>query len=319
MKLTRLLHVADLHGSEMCFCKVVKCVEMYKPDVITVCGDLTGKGIVPIVQQSDGSFKSSFYDKVYELRSKEEVTKLVDKIRMNGWYEWHCTPSEIENFRASEEMQARVFKQLIPETMKRWVSLATEALGEKKVRLFMLPGNDDDFVIDEPLNATGSESIVNPEGKVVMIDDEHEMISTGFTNITPWHAERDIPEDELARKIEDMTNKVKNMKSAIFNFHCPPHGTMLDAAPKVDEKLRPVMSGGGVVIAPAGSTAVRAAIEKYQPLLGLHGHIHESRGLEKIGRTLCINPGSEYGEGILHGCIVNLGKDDIRSYLFTCG
>jgi Icc-related predicted phosphoesterase len=292
---------------------------MYKPDVITVCGDLTGKGIVPIVQQSDGSFKSSFYDKVYELRSKEEVTKLVDKIRMNGWYEWHCTPSEMEDFRASEEVQARVFKQLIPETMKRWVSLATEALREKKVRLFMLPGNDDDFVIDEPLNATGSENIVNPEGKVVMIDDEHEMISTGFTNITPWHAERDIPEDELTRKIEDMTSKVKNMNSAIFNFHCPPYGTMLDAAPKVDEKLRPVMSGGGVVIAPAGSTAVRAAIEKYQPLLGLHGHIHESRGLEKIGRTLCINPGSEYGEGILHGCIVNLGKDYIRSYLFTCG
>jgi Icc-related predicted phosphoesterase len=319
MKLTRLLHVADLHGSEMCFRKVVNSIEIYKPDLITVCGDLTGKGIVPIVQQSDGSFKSSFYDKAYELRSKEEVTKLVDKIRMNGWYEWHCTPSEIENFRASEEMQAGVFKQLIHETMKRWISFAAEALKGKKVRLFMLPGNDDDFVIDQPLNATGCGNIVNPEGKVVMIDDEHEMISTGYSNITPWHAERDIPEDELARKIEDMTSKVKNMKSAIFNFHCPPYGTMLDAAPKVDEKLRPVMSGGGVVIGPAGSTAVRAAIEKYQPLLGLHGHIHESRGLEKIGRTLCINPGSEYGEGILRGCIVNLGKDDVKSYLLTRG
>jgi hypothetical protein len=319
MKLTRLLHVADLHGSEMCFHKVIKSVDIYKPDLITVCGDLTGKGIVPIVRQADGSFKSSFYDKVYELRSGEEVTKLVDKIRMNGWYDWHCTPSEIEDFRASEEMQARLFKQLIHETMKRWISFAEEALKGMKVRLFMLPGNDDDFVIDEPLNATDCESIVNPEGKVVMIDDEHEMISTGYSNITPWHAERDIPEDELARKIEDMTSKVKNMKSAIFNFHCPPYGTMLDAAPKIDEKLRPVMSGGGVTIAPAGSTAVRAAIEKYQPLLGLHGHIHESRGLEKIGRTLCINPGSEYGEGILRGCIVNLGKDDIKSYLLTRG
>ena len=319
MKLTRLLHVADLHGSEMCFRKVIKSVDIYKPDVITVCGDLTGKGIVPIVQQSDGSFKSSFYDKAYELRNKEEVTNLVDKIRMNGWYDWHCTPSEIENFRASEAMQARIFKQLIHETVKRWISFAEEALRGREVRLFMLPGNDDDFVIDEPLNATACENIVNPEGKVVMVDDEHEMISTGYSNITPWHAERDIPEEELARKIEDMTSKVKNMKLAIFNFHCPPYGTMLDAAPKVDEKLRPVMSGGGVVIAPAGSTAVRAAIEKYQPSLGLHGHIHESRGLEKIGRTLCINPGSEYGEGILRGCIVNLGKDDIRSYLLTRG
>jgi Icc-related predicted phosphoesterase len=317
LKLTRLFHAADLHGSEMCFRKVIKSVEIYKPDVITVCGDLTGKGIVPIVQQSDGTFRSSFYDKVYELQSSEEVAKLVGKIRMNGWYDWHCTPSEMEDFRTSEEIQARVFKQLIPETMKRWVSYSEEALKGKKVRLFMLPGNDDDFAIDEALS--GSDTIVNPEGKVVMIDEEHEMISTGFSNISPWHAERDIPEDQLARKIEDMTSKVKNMKSAIFNFHCPPYGTMLDAAPKVDEKLRPVMTGGGAVIAPAGSTAVRAAIEKHQPMLGLHGHIHESRGLEKIGRTLCINPGSEYGEGILRGCIVNLGKDGVMSHLFTCG
>ena len=131
MKLTRLFHVADLHGSEMCFRKVVKSVEIYKPDVITVCGDLTGKGIVPIVQQSDGTFKSTFYDKVYELQSSEEVAKLVDQIRMNGWYDWHCTPGEMEDFRASEEVQARVFKQLIPETMKRWVSYSEEALRGK--------------------------------------------------------------------------------------------------------------------------------------------------------------------------------------------
>jgi len=317
MKLTRLLHVADLHGSEMCFRKVVKSVDLYKPDVITVGGDLTGKGIVPIVQQADGSFKSSFYDKAYEMRSKEEVAQLVEKIRMNGWYEWQCTPSDLDAFKASEEIQAKVFRQVIPDTMKRWVSYAEEQLRGKNVRMFMLPGNDDYFVIDEALAV--SDSIVNPEGKVVMVDDDHEMISTGFTNITPWHAERDIPEEELARKIEDMASKVKNMKSAIFNLHCPPYGTMLDSAPKVDDQLRPVMSGGGVVIAPAGSTAVRAAIEKYQPLLGLHGHIHESRGIEKIGRTLCINPGSEYGEGILHGCIVNLSKDDVKSYLLTRG
>jgi Icc-related predicted phosphoesterase len=317
MKLTRLLHVADLHGSEMCFRKVVKSVELYKPDVITVGGDLTGKGIVPIVQHPDGVFKANFYDKAYELRSKEEVNELVEKIRMNGWYEWLCSPSELEEFKASQEIQARIFKQVIPATIKRWVSYAEENLRGKNIKLFMLPGNDDDFAIDQAF--LGTESIVNPEGKVLMVDENHEMISTGFTNVTPWHAERDIPEEELARKIEDMAGKVKDMKSAIFNFHCPPYGTMLDAAPKVDAELRPVMSGGGPVIAPAGSTAVRAAIEKYQPLLGLHGHIHESRGIEKIGRTLCINPGSEYGEGILRGCIVNLGKDDVKSYLLTRG
>ena len=292
-------------------------MDMYKPNVITVGGDLTGKGIVPVVQYPDGTFKANLYEKPYELRSKEEVSELVEKIRMNGWYEWQCTPSELDEFKANTEVQARVFKEVIPATIKRWVNYAEEALKGKNIKLFMLPGNDDYFAIDQAI--TGFDDIVNPEGKVVMIDDEHEMISTGFSNITPWHAERDIPEEELARKIDGMANEVKNMKSAIFNLHCPPYGTMLDEAPKVDAELRPVVSGGGVVMAPAGSTAVRGAIEKYQPLLGLHGHIHESRGLEKIGRTLCINPGSEYGEGILHGCIVNLGKDDVKSYLLTRG
>ena len=46
----------------------------------------------------------------------------------------------------------------------------------------------------------------------------------------------------------------------------------------------------------AGSTAVRASIEKHQPLVGLHGHIHESKGFVTLGRTLCLNPGSEYGK-----------------------
>jgi len=65
--------------------------------------------------------------------------------------------------------------------------------------------------------------------------------------------------------------------------------------------------------------AVREAIEKYKPLLGLHGHIHESRGVVNIGRTLCINPGSEYGEGIIRGAIVDLAKDKVLSYQLTSG
>jgi len=69
----------------------------------------------------------------------------------------------------------------------------------------------------------------------------------------------------------------------------------------------------------AGSKSVRRAIEKYQPLLGLHGHIHESQSVAKIGKTTCINPGSEYGEGVLRGCIVILGDGKIEGYQMTRG
>jgi len=319
VKLTRLFHAADLHGSEACFRKVVASVKLYKPDVITICGDLTGKGIIPIIERPDTTFTASFFGKEYAMRTQQEVGSLVEKIRLNGWYDWHCTPAQMDEFRASKELQTKIFSQVIPETMKRWVSMARDGLKGKNVRLFILPGNDDEFVVDEVLRDTGCDYITNPEGKIVQIDADHEMISTGYCNITPWHAYRDIPEEELAQKIEAMASQVKNMSSCIFNFHCPPFNTLLDAAPKLDKTLRPIMSGGATEMAPAGSVAVRNAIEKYQPFLGLHGHIHESRGVEKIGRTMCVNPGSEYGEGIVRGCLINMDKDSVKSYLFTSG
>jgi len=74
-----------------------------------------------------------------------------------------------------------------------------------------------------------------------------------------------------------------------------------------------------VVMFGAGSRSVRTAIEKTQPLLSLHGHIHESPGAVRIGKTLCINPGSEYGEGVLRGCILNLSAGQIDSYQLTAG
>jgi Icc-related predicted phosphoesterase len=73
-------------------------------------------------------------------------------------------------------------------------------------------------------------------------------------------------------------------------------------------------------MAPVGSTAVREAIERQRPLLGLHGHVHESAGVEKIGRTVCINPGSDYGDGILRGAIVELDRDrGVRNWQLTQG
>jgi Icc-related predicted phosphoesterase len=76
---------------------------------------------------------------------------------------------------------------------------------------------------------------------------------------------------------------------------------------------------GGEVTGPVGSTAVRAAIEEHQPLLSLHGHIHESGGAVRIGRTLAINAGSEYGEGVLRGVLVTVGGGKVLRYQATTG
>ena len=120
--------------------------------------------------------------------------------------------------------------------------------------------------------------------------------------------------------IDSMAGEIKDFEHCIFNFHCPPHDTVLDQAPQLDEQMRPVLEiGGKPRMVPVGSRAVRQAIDRYQPRLALHGHIHESRGSQKLGRTVCLNPGSEYGEGVLRGVIVDIDTKGIKSVTFTSG
>jgi Icc-related predicted phosphoesterase len=128
-----------------------------------------------------------------------------------------------------------------------------------------------------------------------------------------------VPEEELARRIDEVVAQIpsSDLPTAIFNFHCPPYGSGLDLAPRLDETLKPVVIGGVVETIPVGSTAVRSAIERYQPQLGLHGHIHESRGAQRLGRTLCLNPGSEYQDGILRAAVIDFSGPLVRNYVLV--
>ena len=80
-----------------------------------------------------------------------------------------------------------------------------------------------------------------------------------------------------------------------------------------------MMRAGQVEIVPVGSRAVRRAIEAFQPLISLHGHIHESRGIQRIGRTIAINPGSEYTSGRIHGALIELRRDKVRGHQLVVG
>jgi Icc-related predicted phosphoesterase len=204
------------------------------------------------------------------------------------------------------------------DSVSSWIKLAEERLKSSGTKCYISPGNDDTLAIDPIIQS--SSYVECPEGKVVMIDDQHEMISCGYSNMTPWNCPRDISEEELGEKIASMASQVHDMERCIFNLHCPPYNTTIDQAPKLDKDLNPsVQPGGGFEMAPVGSTAVRDAIQKHHPLLALHGHIHESKGTFKIGRTLCLNPGSEYAETILRGVLLDIDGNRIKDFLFTSG
>ena len=310
-----LYYTSDIHGSERCFLKFLNAAKFYNVNTLILGGDLTGKVLVPIVEV-DGHWEMTFLGRHEVLRTLEEVTEAEKRIRFNGFYPYRCTPDELARMEADRAYADRVFRQVMRASVERWVRLAEERLRGTGVRCFVMPGNDDEFEIDEVL--AGSDVVVNPDGAIVEIDG-YQMLSLAWANPTPWNSPRELPEEELAARIERLARELDPSLPVIFNLHCPPYDSTLDSAPQLREDLSVVMVGGQPNMVPVGSRAVREAIERYQPVVSLHGHIHESRGAVRIGRTLCINPGSAYGEGVLHGALVRLENDRVASYQLVSG
>jgi uncharacterized protein len=314
-KPVRILFATDLHGSRRAFVKFLNGLKVYKANVGIVGGDLTGKVTVPIIKQDDGSFISEFNGLRHHAGSDNEFKEMTTMIQDSGYY--FLILSKNESLKQSEAVQdEQIFKELTAERLKEWIQLAKIKLEGSDVKVYITGGNDDYLELDSILEA--SDSMIFSEQRLQIIEGGHEMISSGYSNITPWKCPRDVTEDQLYAKIESMAKQVTDMKSAIFNLHVPPIHTSLDVCTKLDTSVDPPQPIMGEETA-GGSTAVRKAIETFQPLISLHGHIHESRGLEKIGRTTCFNPGSEYGEGVLRSVVVNLSKEKVESFQFLSG
>jgi len=316
MARTRLFFATDVHGSEVCFLKFLNAQKVYKADVLVLGGDLTGKMIVPIMERDDGTYETSFLG-MRQILSEEKVGEMEEWIKRVGFYPYKTDRETVERISADSQKLEDLFFRLIVERIGKWIEIAEERLGNKEVEVYISGGNDDPLNVEDLLKS--SEAFVYAEGRVVRIHGNYEMITCAWTNPTPWKTPRELSEDELRDKLEAMIVEVRDVQSCIFNTHVPPIDSGLDLCQKLDENLKPIFSGGQPVMFGAGSRALRDAIEKHQPLLGLHGHIHESKGSIRIGRTLCLDPGSEYSEGILRGVVADLEEKRIRGHLFTSG
>jgi len=315
---TTLFFATDIHGSERCFIKFINAAKFYQANVLILGGDITGKAMVPIVRQSGGaSYRATLLGQTVSLESEEAIAAFERRVRQAGAYPFRTTTEEVAAMEADRSLVDRLFTRLMVESVEGWCEIAEERLRGTGVRCFIQAGNDDEREIVEVLRQCSY--VEMPEGRVVVIDDEHEMVSSGFANTTPWHAPRDIPDEELGSFIEAMAGQLRAPERAVFNIHVPPYATGLDIAPLLDDNLKPIVIGGEVAMGPVGSKAVHDAIEKYQPLISLHGHVHESRGVARIGRTTCINPGSEYGDGQLRAALVNLKGAKLLSYQLITG
>jgi uncharacterized protein len=310
----RLFFATDIHGSDRCFRKFLNAGKFYGVDYLILGGDITGKMLVLIEQTSRG-WSAQFNDHDYIDITEDERSNLEQLIRDHGQYPIVGTRDELLRL-ADEATRDAAFKAAIVDGIRRWVEMAEQRLEGTGVRCFVAPGNDDYWEIDEALR--GSDVIEFVEGCRVSLDG-HEMITTGYSNITPWHSPRELDEAALFDRIDEMYASVDDHRNLIAVIHPPPYNTSLDQAPKIDENFVVQMDGAAPKMAPVGSTAVRRFIEERRPLLGLHGHVHESRAAELVGQTLCLNPGSSYTDGTLMGALVTVGDGRVLAHQFVVG
>lgn len=305
--MTRIFFSCDAHGSVPVLRKMTKAHEAYKCDVVMMCGDLTGKALAPIIEEKTGQWWSSPHGRVEKYRNESELERAQKAFEKRGFYWFITTPQELEELQNDKERVQGLFDDLMVQRMKDWIQLIEDTVPPE-IKVIVSPGNDDHKEIDDLIIA--SERTVYPIHKVVDIDDRHPMISCEWVNTTPWkNTPRECPEDELEEKLEREFSRVSDCSNLICNFHDPPFGTRLDLAPKLDEKLQVKIRFGVPPMENVGSKSIRKMIEKYSPLLTLHGHIHESSGTEYIGRTLCVNPGSVYTQGMLNAFVIDLPED----------
>jgi len=311
----RIFFATDIHGSEVCWRKFLNAGKFHKADVLVMGGDMTGKAMVPITGSGD-HWRVNLRDQETELTGEAEVAAMEKRIADRGYYPIRLSPDQMTEWQADQAQVDARFKAEMLGQVERWMALADERLAGTGIRCVVSPANDDIFELDPIIAA--SKLVELGEQNTIQLDG-FAMVSTGWANPTPWNTFRELPEDQLRARIDGLLADVPDRKRAIFNFHAPPYGSNLDNAPKLDAEMKYV--SGGQALVPVGSRAIRDAILEYGPVLSLHGHIHEGRGAVKLGRTLAVNPGSTYEDGVLQAAIVDLDskKGEVKRYLLING
>jgi len=311
----RFFFATDIHGSEVCWRKFLNAGAFHKADVLVMGGDMTGKAMVPIVAEN-GGWRLTLQEQEHVLSTEAEVAAMEKRILDRGYYPIRLNRDELDAWNADPALVDARFKSEMLDAVERWMTLADERLAGKGIRCVVSPANDDMFEIDPIIDAARLVDL--GEANTIELDGIS-LVSTGWANPTPWKTFRELPEDELRARIDELVGAVPDPGRSVFNFHAPPYGSNLDNAPQLDADMRYV--SGGQALIPVGSKAVRDAILAYGPPLSLHGHIHEGRGAVKLGRTLAVNPGSTYEDGILQAAIIDLDpkKAEVKRYLLING
>jgi len=311
----RLYVCSDLHASERAWRKLLNATRtnVYGVDAVLIAGDLTGKALVPVVRQADGRWRASLLGTTRIARTDEELAELERSIADVGYYAVRVSPQERASLESDPALVKRIFTEQITRRVREWMDLAADRLDGSGVPMLLMPGNDDEFEIDPILAESRYAQNVNEQ--VVELSPWHQLVSLGWSSPTPWSTPREMPEEAFLDRLSGLLAGVRDTRRTVMMTHVPPYDSGLDTAPLLSPSLQPTVSAGDVLRGPVGSTGVRKAIEAFKPVLGVHGHIHESGGERRIGSTLCVNAGSEANHGVLRGYLIDLTENGVERTL----
>ncbi len=280
----KILFVSDIHGSENVFRKSLNAAKMYKVNYLIFGGDIFSKDFIPVIDKGGSKL----------LDGKEvEISQLEEDSKVSGKLPLVMKEEEFqEAINNKKDMNSIIVRELEGQA-SRWVKIFHEKMNGSDIETLWNLGNDDPLELDEYLNELGIELA---EAKVRELG-EFKVVSSGYVNPTPFGTYRELPDSTLFLRLDSMFKEVGE-GPVILNAHAPPINTKLDQAVNKDRKRNNV-----------GSKAVRDIIEKYKPIVGLHGHIHESGGTDKIGNTKIGNPGSYYSDGIMSAIFLVLERE----------
>ena len=306
-----------MHGADQCWRKFLGAGKFYGADILIMGGDLTGKAIVPVRVMDDGTWIASMLGEDRRAGTDGELDELLAAIRYNGMYPWLASDAEIEAMSDDAEARDALFERVMLDELRRWVELADARMADSEIDVLVIAGNDDPWSVDPVLRS--SQTLTFCDDAIVEVRG-HEVLSSSYANPTPWDSPRELDEDALYRHLRRLADQLERPRRAIFNLHVPPYNTGLDTAAEIDlATMTYVYDAGKPHEIPVGSTAVRQIIEEVQPLLGVHGHIHESRGVAQIGDTVVVNSGSEYNSGRLHGALIKVAPDEVVNHQLVIG
>ena len=237
---------------------------------------MPGKAVIPIQLGVDGWFRAEFMGEERTGTSPEELARLEAAIRFNGTYPWAAPRADIEHAGEDRAERDAQTDWLIIEELQRWIKLGDERFAQYGVQAVVMGGNDDPWSIEKVLDA--ATCVQNCDARILRVGN-HELLSLGWSNVTPWHTEREAGEEELYARLKPLAEQFEDPWTAIFNIHVPPYDTRLDSACEVRE------SDLTLVYEKGAPTSSRSAVSRPADHRGVPAAAFAARPHSRVARS----------------------------------